>query len=170
MPDLEAQPVKIKGPLFAFRNILSIIKDLLMIIVLLVILWQILVLVPKLSAGLETMGNLQDLMNSQNSGNNNLQNNKQDLGNNNFGSNQGNGSQNNNQNSNQDYLRSVAEQMYANVEQDKWDDAMGQLKILQGFSSQMTSQQQQYIQAIEQALKNHDKESFSVSFEKLSKS
>ncbi len=165
MTDLDVQKVKIKGPLFAIRNILSILKDLLAIVLLLVILWQVFMLIPKISAGLDTMGNLQNLMNSQNpGGNSNLQNNNQ-MNNQGLGSNQG------NQNSDQGkYLESVAKQMDMDVQQGKWDDATAQLNILQGFSSQMTAEQQQYLTEIGQAIQNKDKNSFSTSFNKLSQS
>jgi hypothetical protein len=158
MADKEVEKVKIKGFLWSFQLALGIIKDLLIIAAMILIIWQVIVLAPKVNEQLTSLKTMQESIGS-NLGQNNNPNYQADTQYKDTGQyspdSQAGAS---NQTSQDKELQELSKKLLDMVENAKWDEAMLVLNKLKTY--QLPANAQSTIGQLEQAIKSKDKQSF----------
>jgi len=137
-----SQDVKLRGFLWTTRCVLSIVRDIVIILVMLAILWQVVTVAPKIMEQLNSLSQM-----NQNNAQNNLQNNQMPSG------------DNKNAPANID-VKGVADQMRNFVDKGDWIGAMGQLSIIKNNFNSLSPGQQALVKQLNQAIVNKDKNTF----------
>ena len=158
----EVQDVRIKGKLHAAQSVLSIIRDVLIIILCVVAIWQVINLSSELNKLKSNQGSTQG---------NQLQLQSQGQGTYGQGNqypipNQGYGNGPQAMQGNEDEGRKMAEQMHNYVQQGNWDAAMDQLNKIRN-NVKVPSEKEQGIKDLEQAIKNKDTATFENIYNQL---